>query len=214
MSYSVIIPTVKEEVFMQCVDGITSKYPIEVIVRNVKTRSTKIEQICKDKGWKYSYCDDESLAASINYGFRIAKYDYLMQIQDDVILTEGQMDFLFEKYKEKEGMIALLAPEYTTKLDPDYSHEILTNSRRHDWFMFIISRKEFEEIGSFDTYFYPYYFEDSEFHNRLNHKGFQAGILTTLVVNHLISQSIDKEVVRVTSDINERYYRKRVITIL
>ena len=207
MSYSVVIPTVKEEVFMQCVDGIISKYPVEVIVRNVKIRSEKTEQICKEKGWKYSYCDDESLAASINYGFRTARHDYLMLMQDDVILTEGQMDFLFEKYMESG--VALLAPEYTQEHEFDKGHDIIVNPKRNDWFMFIISRKMFEEIGSFDTYFYPYYFEDSDFHNRLKHKGFQAGILTTLVVNHLISQTITKDIVYDSSEINERYWRIR-----
>jgi GT2 family glycosyltransferase len=108
----------------------------------------------------------------------------------------------------------LASPQDIVKVNPK-DKESTAESEHPDFSAFMISKETYETIGQFDDGFFPAYFEDNDYHYRINLAGMKAITYPMAIYYHYGSrtQTEAKQGVPVVSntlfEINrERYVRK------
>ena len=115
--------------------------------------------------------------------------EYAVILNDDVYL--GRKDW------ELDNMLT------------NYKHDFYVTMQ--DWCAFILPKKTFDKVGKFDENFYPAYYEDNDYHQRMKLKGlnyFKIPFLNPFLYQS--SQTIDKAPeLREFIQKNKEYYIKK-----
>lgn len=115
-------------------------------------------------------------------------HEYALILNDDIYLGRTQWEIL-----------SLL-------VNPEYKSDLYVGTQ--DWCCFLLPKKTFEIVGRFDENFYPAYYEDNDYHYRLNLGGMKTlhiPYLNPLV--HRSSKTIEKDSsLRTLFEDNKDYY--------
>jgi GT2 family glycosyltransferase len=189
MKYSVVMPCLLRE----------SKHKQVVIdcIESVRAYSNDYEFIIIDDGsplmtgFLFDEADtyirhkvNKGASVSENDGLLVARGEYIVVINDDVIVCDGWLDGLEKPFHEREG-VGVTAPAIL--------HQRLINQGRkgihddHRWFpgnCFMFPRSTFEKVGKFDERFIPYNGEDTDFFQRVLDAGLKLTRNFDIVIQH------------------------------
>lgn len=162
-----------------------------LIIDNGSVDETKDEaqRMSEEHDWIIYQRNDENLGCSKSWNFGIRKgfwelgADYVMIVNNDILLHENTIDRLVERFqKGDEDLVMATAlnirgecnfPEEIF-LKNDKEKEVVPESEAPDFSCFMVNRKLLEEVGEFDEGFSPAYFEDNDMHYRIKLAGLRA----------------------------------------
>lgn len=146
-----------------------------------------VESIRTQEQWELfvipNWRDNNVLAASWNMGTERAMErdcDYILICNDDILLSETAIDHMvgyFESAPDETVMVtgrnvkAALADPYEIF---HYNPTVFDDPECPDFSCFMIRAETYEVVGSFDENFIPAYFEDNDYHRRINLMGYKA----------------------------------------
>lgn len=197
-----------------CIESIKTKHEYRILlIDNASTDETRVEaeKMVSDR---FSHKRNEerwACAKSWNYGVRDAfdrGFEYVLVLNNDVILHPDAIDSLVERFE------VFNAPEI---IDPIKSLAMVTcldmrgesvegNTERPDKMLsfnkddvpetehpcfsgFMINKQCWEKVGEFDEGFAPAYFEDNDYHNRINLAGMKAIVYPPAMFYHYGSKT-------------------------
>ncbi|MBI2258840.1 MAG: glycosyltransferase family 2 protein [Flavobacteriia bacterium] len=207
---SVIIPTKERgEILLVTLDSIKKKkknLKIEIIVVN-DSKNEKL--VINDENVKIIDNPNQGAASARNYGASIAKADYLLFLDDDMIVCEDVLQEILLKSKENTKSIYLPNWKYSnqnllklsnynfgrflikinyTSLEGWLGKKIENyNEVRHNGmasYFFLISKENFNNLNGYNPNFKFAGFEDHDMTRRLLLIGFNFYILPNLVLTH------------------------------
>lgn len=163
-----------------------------------------------------------SVAASWNLGIEIAierLCDYILVINDDVVLSPWTIDNQIEylENKEKRDAKVRMTTGWSTGSndvemrnwpEPNQNSPFVSGA---DFACFMITPDFFNEIGLFDENFQPAYFEDNDYHRRVLMAEYKIEIVTTAPYLHYGSRT-QKESGVVNNfqfEQNKQYYKTK-----
>lgn len=133
----------------------------------------------------------------IKFGFE-NNYDYILIANNDVLFHPDAVRRLTERLEKKDEKIVMATcldvrgeckvPEEIFEFD-DKSKESVPESPHPNFSAFMINKKMIEEVGWFDTGFYPAYFEDNDMHYRIQLAGLEAICCPTSLFYHFASKT-------------------------
>lgn len=221
-----------------CIDSIKTRYPHRVLLVDNASTDETAEEAGKLVSETFAHKRNEerwSCSKSWNFGIRDAferGYDYVLVVNNDVLLHPDAIDLLvgrFERQKATKdfseynslypnnGKIVLMTcldstgecsePPAVFKLDP-MSKETVEESEHPCFSGFMINKECWDKVGEFDENFSPAYYEDNDYHYRINLLGLKAIVLPTSMFYHYGSrtnaEAFDKPFI--DSSGNHRYY--------
>jgi len=144
---SVVIP------YMEADEGKPS------ILKRCTDSLSPISELLVIWNWKMGY------AKPINKGLALAKGDFIIVMNDDVILTEGDLDML---------------------CDPEAVTSPLINGRRNDFWgcVFCIPRWVYEKVGGLWEGYEVSYFDDDDYRNTLEQAGVKMKSISSVNFVH------------------------------
>lgn len=160
MKYVIVIPSGGGDRLNVCLDSIDPTIRKNVLVYK---NAPSIEERTDVLAYAGTGVND-GVSAGWNYGVNYVlknKLDYVIIVSQNVVFTNGMLDFIAELEK---------LPEYGI---------ISTEG----WHCIAISRKTLKLVGEFDTNFYPIYYEDTDYELRL----YKHGIIEELYEVPLLS---------------------------
>lgn len=118
------------------------------------------------------------------------EFAYLYLINNDIIFNEGSCDVLLEFLKENPKYLAVSSIE-SNRFTPRPG---AVDDKALNFIAIMMTRKLIELVGFFDEQFYPGYFEDNDYHERIKRevwpKGYKTGVVHDSMVVHLGSRTI------------------------
>ena len=157
-------------------------------LKNLEKQKNNVEIIYNSENLGYS--------KGCNQGAKIAQYDYIAFLNNDILLSDGWADNLIEIF-EKESDAGLVSAyqiegsEYKEWIYPKIMNKLL-KKRRCDYsvsinphFSCVITKKDiFNKIGGFDENFTPAYFEDNDLSWRYIFAGYKNFISQKSYIYH------------------------------
>lgn len=151
MKYLVILPAMVESVATPCIQSLSD---------SVRSNTLVVDNSPEGFAWKFDvnsehHPENLGVARSWNLGAKevVNKgLDYLIILSASIVFEKGMDDFI-EKLEEAHER-----GDYG--LEAQFSYHFIA-----------IGRKVFEEIGYFDTNFYPAYYEETDFIRRMELSG-------------------------------------------
>lgn len=160
-------------------------------------------------------------AAAWNQGVKATSSDWVVILNNDVILSPGWLEGLISF--AEEGNLDIVSPAIR---EGDYNYAIITYADSYvlrmssvsrmgvaDGICFMVRRGVFETIGYFDEKFRVGQFEDSDFFRRAKRAGFRLGTTGRSFIHHF--GSITQNSIRKTKTVgpyeaeNRAYYRQK-----
>ena len=201
MKIQIVIPAINlwSKYTKPCIDSIKTKHEYRILlIDNGSADETKIEA-GKMVSNTFSHHRNEeawSCAKSWNFGIRDGfdrGYDYILVLNNDVLLHPESIDRLVERFEKREDNLAMVTmndvrgecqdPNVIFILDANRKKD--TPESEHPCFSgFMINKECWEKIGEFDETFKPAYFEDNDYHYRINLAGMKAICLPTAMFYH------------------------------
>lgn len=139
------------------------------------------------------------VAPAWNFGITRAIYEfeseYFLICNNDIQLRHDTIDKLLEKIKNEN--VALCTPKNV--FDPQYPlvhiEEISIpknelTEEHPDFSCFMLKKETIDKVGYFDEKFFPAYFEDNDYHYRINLAGLKAIQTNQAIHYHFKSQTI------------------------
>lgn len=148
-----VIPAVSIEMLEGCIESIDKRFYKDILVVGNTSEISKLKVDCKavcsldEKG----YFINLGVARSWNLGIDevfTRNYDFLTIVSASMRFDKGFLDF-------------------NDKLEEVHERGELGLQTQDGWHCIALSSEIFEEIGLFDTNYYPGYFEDSDFIRRM-----------------------------------------------
>jgi len=131
-----------------------------------------------------------------------------LDVHDDVIMTTGRQ---VKGQKGYDGTIGGLE-----RMLPPSDYDAATGDTDNpDFSCFMIDRRAFDIIGMFDENFKPGYFEDNDYHYRLQVEGYRAANMASVPQYHIGSQTGSSKrlkepaVTHQQFDANRTYYKNK-----
>ena len=194
MSYSIIVQSKKKDLFDKCIASIKSKLKPELIVIDVGGVLDAVRNANEFGSVQFLTIDPaKSCGAGINMGFKAAKYDHMIYLQDDCECEPYALDKLFDEYKRHDyGLMSpnIQEPNNTRELNEKIQDKIIQLGRSHFFIgrvfaCFITSKHFFQLIGDIDEQFYPLYYDDTDYFYRMKLRElFRIGLVCNAVVTH------------------------------
>jgi len=176
-----------------CISSIRSKKNslALLIIDNGSADVTKeeAERLAEERSWIIYHRNEENWGCSKSWNFGIRKgfeemgADYVMIINNDILLHENTIDRLVERFqKGDEDLVMVTALNIKEECDfpeaiflkDDREKEVVPESENPDFSCFMINKKLVEMVGEFDEGFSPAYFEDNDMHYRIKLAGLKA----------------------------------------
>jgi GT2 family glycosyltransferase len=144
------------------------------------------------------------LAQTWNYGIRRAfedAYDYVFVINNDVLIHPDAIDNLVDRLKDdKHGLVMATCMNVKSECDqlgaPEKLFELKSKDKTDvpeaehpDFSAFMLNKRGWDLVGEFDEGFWPAYFEDNDYHYRINLLGLKAITLPTALFYHYGSRT-------------------------
>lgn len=138
---------------------------------------------------KSSYHRNEEMwgfQRSVNFGvnefFNNRKYDYVLVLNNDIVLHKNAIWRLVERFKKGGVAMAtcldvtgecLRNPSNITKVS-DAEKAACPESPHPCFSAFMVNRECWDKVGEFDEVFFPAYYEDNDYHYRMKLAGLLA----------------------------------------
>lgn len=190
MKYSIVMPIFHRNKIVQT-------YAKEC-VESVKRNSKNYELIVVDDGstldtsWFRKNADvyvrhkNKGVSPSWNDGIKISRGNYIVVINDDIVVPGGWLEDLSFTFQIIKGAgVAGPAVEHLPN-----GTGITEN---HVWFpgsCFMLSRDVIDKVGLFDEGFAPFYFEDSDYWARILKSGLKMVRNNNIFVQHKEGQTV------------------------
>ena len=147
----------------------------------------------------------------VNVGLRAASGDYLVVLNNDLILTPGWARGL-RRHFERNPRLGIICPttnnignEAQVWLPGDSIDEVLTAARRRTlmhagqtiplwvvaFFCVMMPRGVYEAVGELDEAYFPGYYEDDDYCYRVRAAGYEIGCAEDVFVYHELSASFN-----------------------
>lgn len=203
----IIIPTINlwnkytKPALDSIADAVSAAIPADIacdmlLIDNASTDETLIEA---PRWFREHYSDETALESyhrnteqwgfqrsvnfGVNYFFNEKKYDYVLVLNNDIVLHKDAIVRLVERFKE--GGVAMATcldvtgecqndPANLHKLDADEKMENCPETPHPCFSAFMISKWCWEHAGEFDEIFFPAYYEDNDYHYRMQLGGLLA----------------------------------------
>jgi GT2 family glycosyltransferase len=155
-----------------------------IIVDNASTDETKTEASNYDHYLVYHQRNDTrwGFQKSVNFGVAYGiehRADLILVINNDILLHPSAISRLVERFQKGDvGMVTCLdvshemrengiAPQFIGNMSVQEKEKV--EEAPHPCFSaFMVSKECWEEIGEFDELFFPAYYEDNDYHYRMN----------------------------------------------
>ncbi|MDH7476714.1 MAG: glycosyltransferase family 2 protein [Microgenomates group bacterium] len=209
---SVVIPTYKnKENFLKNLENnypILSKYQI-IIINDNPTISLKKNLANYKNLILLENKKNLGFGASVNLGVGLAKYNYILLLNDDVILDKNnnfaKLIFLFKNnpklfavsfaQKERRGKITGKNILYWRSGMIHHREAFDLKEGDNGWAeggASLIDKDKFLALGGFDDLYYPFYWEDIDLSFRAWKRGYQLVFNPTVLVKHHHETTIGK----------------------
>jgi GT2 family glycosyltransferase len=217
MKIQILIPVINlwSKYTKPCLDTIKTKHEYRILlIDNNSTDETKEEasKLVTDNFIYHRNDESWSCAKSWNFGIKDgfeSGCDYIVVLNNDVLLHPEAIDKLVEKFEqgwlynlkdsieEKNiGNIAMLTcfdvrgeckePKDLFTIE---SHENTPESEHPNFSAFMINKECWDKIGEFDEKFMPCYFEDNDYHHRIQLAEMKAICVPTAMFYHFGSRT-------------------------
>ena len=198
---SVVIVTLKSEnVVHDCIKSINVDVPIIVVEHsNDHNFKSKLEQKYKNLKCILSK-SNLGMGSGNNIGIQIAKTEYVLILNPDVVLDQDTIKELFLA-SEKLSDFAILAPQEKNfnnfgKFDGKILNKNLTDSPFKvdfvDGFAMLLNKKKFKEKYYFDENFFMY-LENNDLCKRVIKNGGSIFVIPKSKIKHLAAKAVDKK---------------------
>lgn len=222
-----------------CIDSVKTKHDYRIVfVDNGSVDKTREEasKLVSDKFTHRRNEENVGVQAAWNYGIKDSfehGCEYVLICNNDILLHQDCIDQLVERFKMAEGNLQYSAD--TSKLDSkivmvtamDIRGEIenaqdifsLKSSDKENvgeaespnFSAFMINKRCWEEVGEFDTGFFPAYFEDNDYHYRIKLAGLKAIVYPPAMFYHYGSRTQNESnptpiVASIRFEANRAYY--------
>lgn len=223
MNVDIVIPVFNQLHYTKkCIEGVLQTVKVDgriIIVDNGSTDGTA-EYLASIPGIevidnKYNL----GVAVAWNQGVRAGEAEWVVLLNNDVILTEAWL----------EGLIGFATDERIDVVSPairegECNYDIAEYSRSFVRLMgnvarrgiaegicFMVHRRVFEAIGLFDEKFRIGQFEDTDFFRRANAAGFKLGITGLSFIHHFgsVTQKAFGKLDKSYANENRTYFRKK-----
>lgn len=210
----IIIPTyITTELTLRCIEHIKKKtrIPYRLIHINDGSNMNKFyEIIYRSRSLNlpflhYSFDKNKGFASAINKGFEMASSDYLVMMNNDVVVTEGWLEKLIYglKSSEKVGLVSAITNNISSgcrydrvaralgiKLPEDpgnyfnaLSFRLLSLKSNVSYFCAAIKAEVINKTGLLDERFYCGA-EDDDYNDRIRDAGYETAICINCFVYH------------------------------
>ena len=229
---AIVIPAINlwNKYTKSCLESIKTKHEYRILlIDNGSTDETK-EEAGKLVSNNFSHLRNEepwSCARSWNYGVNDAftrGYDYVLILNNDIILHPEAIDIMVERFeKEKDSDLVMVTcldvrgeceyPVDVVELSPEKKKDV-PESPHPNFSAFMINKKCWDIIGEFDENFRPCYFEDNDYHHRIELAQMKAVCLPTAMFYHYGSRTQNEAIGRPICsspqfEYNGRYYQNK-----
>ena len=198
---SVVIVTLKSEnVVHDCIKSINVDVPI-IVVEHSNDHNFKSELEHKYKNLKCILSKSNlGMGSGNNIGIQIAKTEYVLILNPDVVLDQDTIKELFLA-SEKLSDFAILAPQEKNfnnfgKFDGKILNKNLTDSPFKvdfvDGFAMLLNKKKFKEKYYFDENFFMY-LENNDLCKRVIKNGGSIFVIPKSKIKHLAAKAVDKK---------------------
>ena len=196
---SVIIPIFgKIEFTIACLRSIAKhspKTPYEIVIIDDCSHDNSVEILTKIGGIRlYSNKENQGFIKSCNAGARISKGEYLYFLNNDTEVTEGWLDNLYQTFsdfpgaglvgskliypdgslQEAGGIIWRDGSAWNFGRNQDANLPIFNYARHVDYCSgasIMVPRNIFDDMGGFDEYYLPAYYEDADLAMKIRQSG-------------------------------------------
>jgi len=224
MTVSIVIPAYNQLMFTKgCLDSIR-KYsePTEIIiVDNGSSDGTKEFLAAHPDIIIITNNDNRGFAGACNQGAKTAKGEWVVILNNDVVVSPNWLTGLVEFAETKR--LDIVTPAIR---EGEVNYDIISYSQEFvhtmagvarigdaDGICFMVRRQVFDIIGYFDENFLIGQFEDVDFFRRAKIVGFKLGITGRSFIHHfgsITQQSIRKaKTVKPYESVNRSYYRSK-----
>lgn len=167
MNLGIVIPVLNQfEKAINAISSIRTRHTYEVLV---------VPQ----------YRLNQSLSSAWNQGIEWSlsrKHDFTIIINDDILFTSQTIDNMVESFlgMEKDYQCVMITANNVRGLyeDPlhtlEYETDVVGFQENPDFACFIVRPSILDIVGLFDENFTPAYFEDNDYHYRINIAGYKA----------------------------------------
>ena len=203
MKVQIVIPCINlwAKYTKPCIDSIKTKYEHRILlIDNGSSDETK-EEASKLVSATFAHKRNEEpwgCAQSWNYGVKDAferGYDYVVILNNDIILHPEAIDRLINRFTGDVVMTSCLNirgevdnPLYVLNLKSEDKKDV-PESEHPDFSAFAISKECWDKIGTFDDNFKPAYFEDNDYHHRIQLANAKAVCVPTAMFYHFGSRT-------------------------
>jgi len=171
---------------------------------------SNIKEINEDKPFSVSACWNKI----IQEGFK-QNAEYILVCNSDIIMNIFCVKNLVNFAESHSKFIFWTASEYDNEFTINESNIVSDTFDEHPHFScFMLNKKTIDKIGYFDEKFYPAYFEDQDYHNRILIAGEKAGKTGMAKFYHYGSRTIkcDEELNKrnfITYEKNRKYFLEK-----
>ena len=155
MNPLIVLPVIHNETAVKCIDSLDLRLQLShlLIVDNSVGKFTKQWPMSDELFHIERPEGNIGVGRAWNIGVKevlINEFDFLIILSASVVFNDGMLGFIkeLENIGDAKGLMT-----------------------QEGWHCLAISRKVFEEVGIFDTNFYPGYYEDSDFIRRMELAG-------------------------------------------
>ena len=212
-----------------------TQYPWEIIfVDNASTDGTKkyLRELQKAHGNVHVVFNKENkgFSAGNNQGVKKANGEYVLFLNNDVLVAKGWLQNLVEALQKDDG-IGMLGPitNYISGLQmvedvpykdvsgfPQYAAQVaqlnkdkITPRRRIAGFAVLMDKEVFSQLGGFDESFGSGNFEDDDLCLRVRQEGFAIMVHEGVYIHHFGSQTFKANKIDYSASLQERGARFR-----
>lgn len=193
---SIVIPLYNQLKFTKlCLESLSSTLPDLpeiILVDNASTDGTAdyLKTLATVK--VISNSENLGFAGGCNKGIKAATGDWIVVLNNDVIVSPGWLDGMLdaaEHWKLQIVSPAIREGEYIYDINA-YAHELTSRMRRvirrgkANGICFMANKKVFETIGFFDEKFLIGQYEDKDFFLRASRAGFSLGTVGSAFLHH------------------------------
>jgi len=211
----------------QFLPTIKSKYNFNLfIINNGSTDGTSkfLKTLKKKKNYFITqFKENKGVSFAWNLGMRqaITMFDakYFLIPNNDVLLHPTTIDRLIEAINLPRAVLTsatdyagrVSTPSDILKTKPPKKLELV---EAPDFSCFMLKKETLDKVGFFDEKFFPAYFEDNDFHHRINLAGYRAIKTSRSIYFHFGSRTLKstpnvKEKLNIGYSNNEAYYIKK-----
>lgn len=201
---AIILPVLNcIEYSKQMIPTIRTKHPYKLLlINNASSDGTKkyFDELATDKDVFAFHCDDNiGVGPAWNFGIKYAIENfnsrYFFIPNNDILLHPDAIDILVDSLSAPD--IALISSTNVSARvalpDDVLVHKLPKETNfveAPDFSCFMLSKKTIDEIGYFDENFYPAYFEDNDYHYRINLKGLRGVKINRSLYFHYGSRTL------------------------